>query len=42
MLKAWTSERLSYQGKYHSYDAVEVLPKPLQTPHPPVWVAAWW
>ena len=27
-------------GNYYSYDGVEVLPKPLQTPHPPVWMAA--
>jgi alkanesulfonate monooxygenase SsuD/methylene tetrahydromethanopterin reductase-like flavin-dependent oxidoreductase (luciferase family) len=40
VLKAWTNEKLSYAGKYYSYDGVEVLPKPLQTPHPPVWVAA--
>jgi len=40
VLKAWTSEKLSYQGTYYSYDEVEVLPKPLQTPHPPVWMAA--
>jgi alkanesulfonate monooxygenase SsuD/methylene tetrahydromethanopterin reductase-like flavin-dependent oxidoreductase (luciferase family) len=40
VLKAWTNEKLSYQGKYHSYDGVEVLPKPLQAPHPPVWMAA--
>jgi alkanesulfonate monooxygenase SsuD/methylene tetrahydromethanopterin reductase-like flavin-dependent oxidoreductase (luciferase family) len=40
VLKAWTNERLSYQGKYYSYDGVEVLPKPLQTPHPPVWMAS--
>src|ERR1700674_351575 len=40
VLKAWTNDKLSYQGKYYSYDGVEVLPKPLQTPHPPVWMAA--
>ena len=40
VIKAWTHERLSYQGKFHSYDGVEVLPKPLQQPHPPVWMAA--
>ena len=34
VIKAWTNERLSYQGKYYSYDGVEVLPKPLQVPHP--------
>jgi alkanesulfonate monooxygenase SsuD/methylene tetrahydromethanopterin reductase-like flavin-dependent oxidoreductase (luciferase family) len=40
VLKAWTNDRLSYQGKYYSYDGVEVLPKPVQIPHPPVWMAA--
>jgi alkanesulfonate monooxygenase SsuD/methylene tetrahydromethanopterin reductase-like flavin-dependent oxidoreductase (luciferase family) len=40
VLKAWTNNRLSHQGEYYSYDGVEVLPKPLQQPHPPVWMAA--
>lgn len=38
--RAWTSDRLTYQGKFFSFDDVEVLPKPLQKPHPPVWMAA--
>jgi alkanesulfonate monooxygenase SsuD/methylene tetrahydromethanopterin reductase-like flavin-dependent oxidoreductase (luciferase family) len=40
VLKAWTSDRLTYEGKFYQYDNVEVLPKPLQAPHPPVWMAA--
>jgi alkanesulfonate monooxygenase SsuD/methylene tetrahydromethanopterin reductase-like flavin-dependent oxidoreductase (luciferase family) len=40
VLKAWTSPRLFYQGQFYKYDGVEVLPKPLQAPHPPVWMAA--
>ena len=40
VLKAWTSDRLTYDGQYHHYEDVEVLPKPLQSPHPPVWMAA--
>ncbi|MSP00563.1 MAG: LLM class flavin-dependent oxidoreductase [Acetobacteraceae bacterium] len=40
VLKAWTNQRLSHQGKYFQYENVEVLPKPFQTPHPPVWMAA--
>ena len=40
VLKAWTTDRLTYAGKYFSFDNVEVLPKPLQQPHPPVWTAA--
>jgi alkanesulfonate monooxygenase SsuD/methylene tetrahydromethanopterin reductase-like flavin-dependent oxidoreductase (luciferase family) len=40
VLKAWTSERLTFKGKFHDYHEVEVLPKPRQQPHPPAWVAA--
>lgn len=40
VVKAWTNDRLTYNGKYFSFDDVEVLPKPLQKPHPPVWTAA--
>jgi alkanesulfonate monooxygenase SsuD/methylene tetrahydromethanopterin reductase-like flavin-dependent oxidoreductase (luciferase family) len=40
VLAAWRQERLTYRGAFWDYDAVEVLPKPLQTPHPPVWLAA--
>jgi alkanesulfonate monooxygenase SsuD/methylene tetrahydromethanopterin reductase-like flavin-dependent oxidoreductase (luciferase family) len=37
---AWASERLTYSGSFFSFDNVEVLPKPLQQPYPPMWVAA--
>ncbi len=40
VLKAWTNQRVTHQGRFFQYDGVEVLPKPLQTPHPPVWMAA--
>lgn len=40
VLQAWTNEHLTYNGRYFSFDNVEVLPKPLQQPHPPVWMAA--
>ncbi|HTW68961.1 MAG TPA: LLM class flavin-dependent oxidoreductase, partial [Acetobacteraceae bacterium] len=40
VLKAWTNQRLSYEGRFYKYEDVEVLPKPLQAPHPPVWMAA--
>ena len=35
VLQAWTNDRLTYHGTYHSFDDVEVLPKPLQQPHRP-------
>ena len=40
VLRAWTEEKLSFDGKHFHFDGVEVLPKPLQRPHPPVWMAA--
>jgi alkanesulfonate monooxygenase SsuD/methylene tetrahydromethanopterin reductase-like flavin-dependent oxidoreductase (luciferase family) len=40
VLRAWTDERLSFAGKHFHFEDVEVLPKPLQKPHPPVWMAA--
>ncbi len=40
VLAAWSSERLTFKGEFHSYEEIEVLPKPRQRPHPPAWVAA--
>lgn len=38
--RAWTEERLSYHGQFWNFDDVQVLPPPLQKPHPPIWMAA--
>ncbi|HKV53538.1 MAG TPA: LLM class flavin-dependent oxidoreductase [Candidatus Binataceae bacterium] len=40
VVRAWSEERLNYRGRFFAFDDVEVLPKPLQQPHPPMWVAA--
>ncbi len=40
VLAAWTSERLTWSGPRWQFRNVEVLPKPMQKPHPPVWLAA--
>jgi alkanesulfonate monooxygenase SsuD/methylene tetrahydromethanopterin reductase-like flavin-dependent oxidoreductase (luciferase family) len=37
--KMWTQERFSYEGRSFSMPERAVLPKPLQKPHPPMWVA---
>ena len=40
VLKSWTQEKISYKGKYWTIpEEVEVLPKPVQKPHPPVYQA---
>jgi alkanesulfonate monooxygenase SsuD/methylene tetrahydromethanopterin reductase-like flavin-dependent oxidoreductase (luciferase family) len=36
--RAWTEEVFSYQGKFWSYNDVAIWPRPVQQPHPPVWV----
>jgi probable F420-dependent oxidoreductase len=34
----WTSPEASFQGKHVSFDRIWSWPKPVQDPHPPVWV----
>jgi len=38
MHKAWTQESFSYEGKFFSYKDVAIWPRPVQQPHPPIWV----
>ena len=40
ILKAWTEERFSFQGKFFNVENLSVVPKPVQQPHPPVRVAS--
>lgn len=34
----WTAEVFSYKGKFWSFNDVAIWPRPVQQPHPPVWV----
>jgi alkanesulfonate monooxygenase SsuD/methylene tetrahydromethanopterin reductase-like flavin-dependent oxidoreductase (luciferase family) len=36
--RAWTEEVFSYDGTFWSYKDVAIWPRPVQQPHPPVWV----
>ena len=36
--KMWTQERATYHGKYYSIKEAVCNPKPLQNPHPPIWI----
>ena len=36
--RAWTEEAFSYTGRFWSYEDVAIWPRPVQQPHPPVWV----
>jgi len=36
--RAWTEEVFSYDGRFWSYRDVAIWPRPVQQPHPPVWM----
>lgn len=36
----WTQDNVTFHGQFHSFDNVTSLPKPVQQPHPPIWIAA--
>jgi alkanesulfonate monooxygenase SsuD/methylene tetrahydromethanopterin reductase-like flavin-dependent oxidoreductase (luciferase family) len=38
MVRAWTEERFSFEGRHFTIPEVRVIPKPLQRPHPPLYV----
>jgi alkanesulfonate monooxygenase SsuD/methylene tetrahydromethanopterin reductase-like flavin-dependent oxidoreductase (luciferase family) len=38
--QAWSDEPVNFHGEFFNYDHVRVLPKPVQRPHPPIWVGA--
>lgn len=40
ILKAWTEELVTYEGKYWRFNEAIPIPRPYQQPHPPVWVGA--
>ncbi|MBN9494340.1 LLM class flavin-dependent oxidoreductase [bacterium] len=39
VVKMWTTDNFSWNGKHFSMPPRNVIPKPLQKPHPPLWVA---
>lgn len=38
--RLWTEESVNYAGEFFELDEAFLSPKPVQRPHPPVWVAA--
>ena len=40
MRQAWTQERVTFHGKYFDVVETEVLPRPVQKPHPPLFYAS--
>jgi len=40
MLRLWTEDRVTYEGRFWHFENVHLAPRPYQSPHPPIWVAA--
>jgi alkanesulfonate monooxygenase SsuD/methylene tetrahydromethanopterin reductase-like flavin-dependent oxidoreductase (luciferase family) len=40
MLRCWGGEPFDFQGRFHSAERLHVRPRPVQRPHPPVYIAA--
>jgi len=39
--KLWTENNVTFRGKKYLFDRLSVDPKPLQKPHPPIYIVAW-
>ena len=41
VLEALLSDKeVSWNSKYYKFDSLTIMPRPLQQPHPPIWIAA--
>jgi probable F420-dependent oxidoreductase len=40
MKRLWTEERTTHHGQFWTLDGVPLEPKPVQKPHPPLWIGA--
>jgi alkanesulfonate monooxygenase SsuD/methylene tetrahydromethanopterin reductase-like flavin-dependent oxidoreductase (luciferase family) len=36
--QAWSDKPVNFKGEFFKYENVPVVPKPVQRPHPPIWV----
>jgi F420-dependent oxidoreductase-like protein len=40
MTSLWTRERTTFEGRYYHFKDAIANPKPIQKPHPPIWIGA--
>ena len=36
----WSEETVTYRGKFYTFENASIVAKPIQRPHPPIWIAA--
>ena len=41
ILRCWTLDDPTFHGRFYDLEDVGVYPKPVQTPHPPIWIGGW-
>ena len=39
MKRLWTEEHVTFHGRFFDFEDVTLLPRPVQQPHPPIWVS---
>lgn len=39
VLKVWSQDHASHRGEFWRFDELTLYPRPMQQPHPPIWVA---
>lgn len=39
ILKVWGNQRVSHRGEFWQFEELTLYPRPIQQPHPPIWVA---
>ena len=37
--RLWTEKKVTFSGRFNNFSEVTIDPQPMQTPHPPIWVA---
>jgi len=42
LTKLWSGEMITYEGKHYQVKDVQFLPRPVQQPRVPIWVAGYW
>lgn len=40
MKRLWTEDSVTFEGRHFSFEDVSITPKPVQDPHPPIWIGA--
>jgi alkanesulfonate monooxygenase SsuD/methylene tetrahydromethanopterin reductase-like flavin-dependent oxidoreductase (luciferase family) len=37
---AWTKDNFSFEGRHYKVKDIHLMPRPVQSPHPPLWIGA--